>query len=238
MNGLAVAGPHSIQDLSRVPRLPGLYVWYARFHVQEADWSAAFAGGDDAAGRHLLKAIREQSLKYERQEMAIRAASNFSSVWNGTLREDPGAKWHTNGGDAGESDAFDDRLKAGLTTDPTRHHLIALLDVGFPLFHSPLYIGKASDQTLMDRLGRHASRYLKLWDRYQRDRQFLDRLTTPKNFAERAIKLGFCPDDLFCMTLAVDVGDTEGLDTDAATALIEAAEWLLNRWATPTLGRQ
>lgn len=238
MDGLSVSAPLNIQDVGSAPRLPGLYVWYAKFKVEEADWRSGFAGGNEAASKNLLKALREQSLKYSRQEMSIRAESNFSAVWNGTLSEDPTTKWGTSSEQSEGGDAFDERLQRRLKNDATREALVALLNLGFPLFFAPLYIGKAADQTLQQRLGQHAARYLNLWEKYLKDRQIAERMSVPKNFAERAIKLGFSPDDLFCITLAVDSGQANGLDPETTAALIDSAEWLLNRWAIPTLGRQ
>lgn len=237
MDGLQISGPHNIQDVGTAPQLPGLYAWYARFNVAEADWSAEFAGGDDAARRNLLKALREHAWKFGRQAMPVRAESNFSSVWNGTLREDPNAKWYGRGV-VSASEAFEERLQPSVTSDLSRAGLIGLLDAGLPLFCSPLYLGKAADQTLQQRLRQHSVRYLKLWERYVDDRELPERLTSPKDFAERAIKLGFCPDDLYCFTLSVDINAMGGIDPNTLSAIIDTVEWLLNRWATPVLGRQ
>ncbi len=237
MEALRISGPYNIQDVADAPELPGLYAWYARFSVAEADWNAEFAGGDDAARRNLLKALRDHAWKFGRRAMPVRAESNFSSVWNGTLREDPDAKWHGSGaGNAAE--AFDERLQPSVTSDLSRAALVKLLDAGVPLFCSPLYLGKTPDQTLQQRLRQHAGRYLKLWDRYADDPELPERLINPKDFAERAIKLGFCPDDLLCFTLSVDIDAMGGMDPHILPALIDTAEWLLNRWTTPVLGRQ
>ena len=237
MDALQVSGPYNIQDVADAPRLPGLYAWYARFTVAEADWSAEFAGGNDGAKHNLLKALREHAWKFGRQAMPVRAQSNFSSVWNGTLREDPDAKWRGSGAES-DGDAFNERLQGAVASDRSREALVRSLDIGLPVFCSPLYLGKAAEQTLQERLRQHASRYLRLWERCTTDRDLPERLTHPKDFAERAIKLGFCPDDLFCFTLSVNIDAMDDMDPDTVPALIDAAEWLLNRWTTPVLGRQ
>jgi hypothetical protein len=237
MDALKVSGPYNIQDVDDAPRLPGLYAWYARFSVAEADWSAEFAGGDEAARRNLLKALREHAWKFGRQIMPVRAESNFSSVWNGTLCEDPDAKWHAGTAD-NPTACFDERLQPSVDSDLSRQALVALLDAGLPLFCSPLYLGKAAEQTLQKRLRQHAARYLRLWKRYLDDRDLPERMNTPKDFAERAIKLGFSPDDLFCFTLSADIEMLDGMEQKTLSDLIDAAEWLLNRWTTPILGRQ
>lgn len=239
MDAFKIAGPFNIRDTVSAPDFPGLYIWYARFRVEEADWSSACAGSDELARLRLLRAVREHSLKFGRREMAVRAESNFSSTWNGTLHEDYSKRWKVNPSDCeDEPDGFSNRLEAALPSDGMRELFVSLLDCGFPLFCPPLYLGKAATQTLRTRLGQHSVHFLELWERYVADRQFIERLENPKDFAERAIKLGFSPDDLFCLTLAPTAKTTKELQVNEISALIDASEWLLNRWATPILGRQ
>ncbi|WP_041603766.1 hypothetical protein [Thioflavicoccus mobilis] len=238
MGALQVKGPFNISDVGAAPRLPGIYVWYARFAVEEADWNSRYAGSEEMAAVYLMKALKNQFLKYERQEMKVSAATNFSSEWKGTLQEDQLAKWRIGQETDGGADGFGDKLQTCLRDDHSRQALVTMIELAFPLFCAPLYVGKASEQTLRERLKQHKQIYLQLWERYLKDRQFPDRLREPKNFAERAIKLGFAAEDLYCYTLSFDVGADDGLSPSDGTALIEATEWLLNRWATPILGRQ
>lgn len=229
---------YNIRDVADAPRLPGLYVWYARFSVEEADWKSEYAGGEEKATDHLMKALKAQSLKYGRQEMKVAAATNFSSEWKGTLKEDQLSKWRIEAGADAAVDGFEDKLQTCLRDDRSRQALVTMIDRAFPLFCVPLYIGKASGQSLRERLKQHKQIYLRLWERYLKDRDYPDRIEEPKNFAERAIKLGFSPDDLYCFTLPFDADFRNELSSEDGTALIDATEWLLNRWATPILGRQ
>ena len=238
MRAFQRSGPFNIENVSQAPKLPGVYVWYARFAVGEADWHSEYAGGEDKAAEYLMKALKDQSLKFARQEMKIAAAANFSSEWHGTLREDPSARWGITPSDQINPDGFDDRLHECLRNDITRQGLVDLVDHAFPLFSAPLYVGKAAEQTLRDRLRQHRWNYLHLWERSVNDSQFPERLKAPKNFAERAIKLGFTPEDLYCFTLSFDATSVDELTAEDGIALIEATEWILNRWATPILGRQ
>jgi hypothetical protein len=238
MDVLRCQGPMNISDVGDAPRLPGLYVWYARFAVAEADWDSQYAGGEDQAAAYLLKALKTQSLKYGRQEMKVAAEANFSSEWKGTLQENQLLKWRIGAESDGAPDGFGAKFQTCLRDDRNRHALVTMIQQAFPLFCAPLYVGKASDQHLRDRLNQHKGTYLKLWERYLKDRQFPERLQEPKNFAERAIKLGFAPEDLYCWTLSFDAEAIDGLTPEDSTNLIEATEWLLNRWATPILGRQ
>jgi len=52
------------------------------------------------------------------------------------------------------------------------------------------------------------------------------------------MKLGFSPDDLYCFTLSIDTAAMDGLDPNSLPVLLDTADWLLNRWTTPVLGRQ
>jgi hypothetical protein len=238
MDAFKLGGPFNIHDTGSAPDLPGLYVWYARFRVEEADWHSAFADGNDTARDRLLRAIRGHSLKFGSQEIRVRAEAHFSSVWKGVLSEDQSARWRSHDYASAEQDGFAAKISPAIDHDGMRELLVSLLDTGFPLFCSPLYLGKASDQPLRSRLKQHSRHFLDLWDRYIKDRQFIERIENPKDFAERAIKLGFSPEDLYCMTLALDADAVSGLQVQDVAVLIESAEWLLNRWATPMLGRQ
>lgn len=238
MDAFQIGGPFNIHDTRSAPDLPGLYVWYARFRVEEADWNSAFADGNDSARDRFMRAIRGHSLKFGRQEMKVRADAQFSSVWKGALREDQSARWRSEEPASAEPDGFTAKISPAIDHDGMRRLLVSLLDTGFPLFCSPLYLGKASDQPLRSRLKQHSHHFLDLWERYIKDRQFIERLENPKDFSERAIKLGFSPEDLFCITLALDADAVAGLQEKDVAILIESAEWLLNRWATPILGRQ
>ena len=232
-----VRGPFNIQDLDSAPDLPGLYVWYARFRVGEADWDEVYAGGNERAAFHLMKALREHSLKFGRQELDVRVQSNFSCLWKGALREEQSAKWKTEEANE-EEDGFSERVGPALADNRRREFLVEFLESSFPYFSSPLYLGKASDQTLRERLRQHSNHFLELWEKYIQDQEFALRIQNPKDFAERAFKLGFAPEDLFCMTITVDPAIARDLKRSEISLLIESAEWLLNRWATPILGRR
>ena len=111
-----------------------------------------------------------------------------------------------------------------------------MVDAAFPTFLSPLYIGMTIDQTLQQRLLVHKNRFVRYWEQSQRDPTFVDRFENPKNFAERAVKVGLTPRDIHFFTLHIE-GDSELTNSDQDD-LIRSAEWLLNRWSSPLLGRQ
>lgn len=232
-----IKGPFNIQDLGDVSDLPGLYVWYARFSVGKADWNEHYAGGNELAASNLMKALRKHSLKFSRQQLEVSVKSNFSSLWKGAIEEQLSGKWKADEANE-EQDNFSGRIGPAVANNRIRELLVGLLEESFPYFMSPLYVGKASDQTLRTRLRQHQNHYLDLWEKYSKDPQFADRIKDPKDFSERAIKLGFAPDDLFCMTVAIDQSANKDLDQADISQLINSAEWILNRWTTPVLGRQ
>lgn len=224
-------GPINIQDVGlEAPDLPGLYVWYSKLVVGRADWHSEFAEGEEKARASFMKVLNSHSNKFAQQEMNVKATANFSIAWNGNLKEYSASRW---GGDSLKSPA----LAPTINSNSTRELLIEVLNKSFPFFYSPLYVGLTTDQTLRKRLKQHSDDFLGLWDVSQKDETLKDRVEN-KNFAERALSLGFGPEDLFCFTLGFERKDGSELDAAEINSLIEASEWLFNRWATPTLGRR
>ena len=117
MDAFKLGGPFNIHDTGSAPDLPGLYVWYARFRVEEADWNSAFADGNDAARDRLLRAIRGHSLKFGRQEIRVRAEAHFSSVWKGVLSEDQSARWRSQDYASAEPDGFAAKISPAIDHD-------------------------------------------------------------------------------------------------------------------------
>ncbi len=240
MPSFDISEPFNIQDVHRAPDIPGLYVWYARFSTGKADWHAGYAGGENDAQASFLRVLQNYSMKFGQQEMTVQALANFSTIWKGSLEEDAASRWRK--GLEVEASCSSCSEPTALSSVVTQNHmreaLIGIINNSFPIFHSPLYLGRAVDQTLKERLKQHKNAFLDLWERYSRDREIISRLDKPKDFAERAIKLGFGPEDLFCYTLTVSRSPENNLTADELNALIIVSEWILNRWATPILGRQ
>lgn len=237
MPSFNLSEPMNIQDVHKAPNLPGLYVWYARFHVGKADWHSDYAGGNKAAQTTFLRALQEHSMKFGQQEMSVSAIANFSTIWKGALEEDAVSRWR-NGFDEDAPNEQPSSLSLVLAQNNAREALVNMVSSCFPVFNSPLYLGLAVDQTLKVRLSQHRNTFIDLWERYSRDKDLISRIDKPKNFSERAIKLGFSPEDLFCYALCVDRLPEENLSAEELRAVIVSSEWILNRWATPILGRQ
>ena len=237
MSSFSIAGPINIEDVRKAPDSPGLYVWYARFRVGRADWHENFAGDTATAKSNLFNALGSHSLKFAKQGIAVKAVANFSTQWSGLLQDEATSRWK-DGFQTGQTRDSGQTLDGVCSENATRQALVHLLDGSFPIFNAPLYIGLAVEQSLKDRLTQHSTSFLRMWHRSAQTRGDADADGVPTNFAERAFRSGFCPDDLFCYAITLERDSDDQLSADQAQDVIIAAEWVLNRWAIPILGRQ
>jgi len=232
-----ISEPINIQDVHKAPDKPGLYVWYARLSMGKADWHVDYSGGENNAKASFLRVLQDHSMKFCQQEISVTAFANFSTEWKGLLEEKNSSRWRK-GLEVETSCGEPSALSCVASQNHTREALIELINSSFPIFHSPLYLGRAVDQTLKERLKQHKNAFLDLWERYLRDRETISRINKPNDFAGRAIKLGFRREDLFCYTLTLNKSHANKLTTEELNAVITFSEWILNRWTTPILGRQ
>lgn len=231
------AGPTNIEDAKKAPNSPGLYVWHAMFQVGRADWHEHFAGNSDKAKKNLYTALTTHSQKFIKQDLSVQATANFSTRWSGKLQEDSGNRWRDLDLDSQTCNIEDPLIKA-CSSNETREGLINLVKAGFPVWSSPLYIGVATDQSLRERLIQHSNGFMKLWIKTSKSVGALEHEIQPTNFAERAFLSGFHPEDLYFYTLEAVQDPDEILDKEKLKNIILSAEFLLNRWSTPILGRR
>jgi len=233
MPDIQKTGPFNIQEVNQAPDQPGLYIWYSKLDVGRADWHSMNAGSEEIAKTSFLKALNGHSNKFAKQEIDLTAKANFSTIWNGTLVEDATSRF---GGINIDGEVIHSALDSTLSSDESREALLSVLEIGFPFFYSPLYIGMTSKQTLKTRLTQHQDAYMKLFA--ATDNNLLIDGIDNKTFAERAVSFGFRPGDLFYFTLSFKAEKDSCLGLPEISSLIIASEWLLNRWSTPTLGRR
>lgn len=233
MSSFKQSGPINIQALNDAPKGPGLYVWYAKPSIGKADWDSDVVGGNDFAQSGFQNILNDFCRKCTGHPISVTASGNFSKKWLGSLNEEEEQYVIAKS----NSEKVHESYQTATATNETRECLSSIIDTLFPLFYSPLYIGIAVDQSLRSRLKAHQASYLRCWDNYRTDREFIDRLENPKNFAERAIKMRFTPGELFCFTIEASCHD-QRLTKDQEKILIFLSEWLLNRWSTPILGRR
>ncbi len=236
MTQFKISSAYHLDEAEQAPERPGIYVWYGRLSVGPGDWDERRNSSSDVAQNQLLKALRDHSVKHSQQPLRVDALASFTTRWLGDLEAVIPDKWNTNTEGAwipkGDSD-----VARSTSSNIGRQQLLNMLDSAFPLFCSPLYIGLAIDQTLRTRLKQHRFHLRKHWDNVSKDPDYPSRLTNPAKFADRAIKVGFSPADLFFFTLHVE-DDSETASGIRHEELLRSAEWLLNRWANPILGRQ
>lgn len=236
MSEFKISDPYHLDNTDEVPDLPGLYVWYGRLSVGAADWDESLTGSNSVAQIQLLKALRDHSVKYRQQPLQLDAVANFSTRWSGGLGPVLPETWDDELLGTWASDG-EHEIAVVTATNHGRGELLSLLSGAFPLFCSPLYIGLAIDQSLRSRLRQHRAQLRRHWENVSRDPDYPSRIVQPSNFADRAIKFGFSPADLFFCTLHIE--DSEGNSSDGHhDKLLRAAEWLLNRWSNPILGRK
>ena len=223
----------SIEEVDQAPERKGLYAWYACLNLGKAVYEDARAGGAEEARTQTMIALRKHTSKHRQQPLKVDALANFSISWRGTLNSYSDSPEPSPFEQAEDAPAFLGHTAAAANT---RINLLSALSVAFPIFLSPLYIGMTIEQTLRQRLERHKALFVRYWEQSQRDHEYADRITNPKDFAERAIKVGLVPRDLRFFTLHLEEGCE--LSNQEQNNLIRSAEWLLNRWASPLLGRK
>ncbi len=231
MLNITSEGPINIYDVGNAPNRPGVYVWYARPDIAKADWHAEFAGGAEKASHNLLNLIQTHSIKHGSQNIHIEATAHFSNRWCGILSEVTEARWGQQSLQTSTSQA---RLNKLCEHEMTRGALVEMVKACFPNFFGPLYIGRATNQTLRKRLRQHANAFRALWVNKADIEDSIDNT----NFAARAFSAGFSPGELYCYVIPVDAKSTGLEDEEQIHDLIETVEWLLNRWSLPTLGKQ
>lgn len=210
-----VAHQFSWSKLGDAPEKPGVYAWYTRLSLGEADL-AQFedavkkerdAGGNPSA---LVTAMLARHFFHPFQETAysVRLSGPLKPRYAGELQHEPTPS---------------ESLVSRLVDDPTRLRPLArVLGGAAPFFTAPLYIGMATN--LRSRLQQHKDRII----RFANSPGQIAGLETVSGFAEQVVKRNFNPTQMFVMCLAVeDVSSDEQVDL----------ENILNRINFPIFGR-
>ena len=226
---------YHLDKADEAPERPGLYAWYGRLSVGSADWDERETKSNDISQKQLLRALRAHSVKHRQQPLQLEATANFSTRWSGGLESAFPAGWIDVPEDF-STGAVDHSVVRATSSNQGREDFLALLTNSMPVFSSPLYIGLAIDQTLRSRLKQHRNKLRRHWDSVSRDPDYLARVNS-ENFSDRAIKMGFSPRDLYFYTIHIESDANEGAEV-SNKELLSSAEWLLNRWANPILGRR
>lgn len=206
--------PLRFDEVHRAPAKPGIYAWYHRLQLADADL------------KNLTQAVESA------EDPAVEAKQFVERFIFGPLAEAPynvkisGGLKPTYRGKVGHiPPGVSETLIQILTGSPEETQVLkgALLRA-VPFFASPIYIGMAG-KSLRNRLGQH--RYL--MDHYRdSSRDAPDGEDSDHSFAYEAVQLRhFLPSDLFVYTYPMDVTER----------VARAAEYILNRLNYPLCGR-
>lgn len=212
-----IVGTHRFTwpKLGEAPEVAGVYAWYVRLQLGEADLTA-FELAVEAAKREgkdpspLINQMLGKHFFHPFQETAytVRLSGALKPSYAGALAHEP---------------TTSENLVARLAQSPERMRPIArVLNAAAPYFTAPLYIGMASN--LRKRLGQHKERIIKLSNNPGQ----LATGEQQSGFAQQIVQRGFNPTQLFVECLVVDdIVNDEQVDL----------ENILNRINFPIFGR-
>ena len=69
--------------------MPGIYAWYADIKLGRLDWIETLEGDRDLGETRLKGALDAFSSYFGRQRLDVEAHAHFSTIWQGSLEEDP-----------------------------------------------------------------------------------------------------------------------------------------------------
>lgn len=237
---------YSLDTIDEAEASVGLYAWYAILPAGLQDWELGIdESGRDLGADRLREVLRRQTARHFAQSMRANVTGTFSQCWSGELRDHTMELLERALQSHGERSVVDDydavgatRVQDSLDSRDARQLLVQVLRHAAPFIAAPLYVGVA--ESLRTRLRRHVDQLRKYYRIASEDASARTRFRIDgKNFAMRAVGAGFVPDQLRVWTLCVD-GLIRSLDATPQDprGVTEAAEWLLNRWYRPYLGRR
>lgn len=213
---------------------PGLYAWYATLVFGAADWQQVLdPNGNDLGMASFGALLSDQTSRLVPPTIRIGAVGHLWARWSGPLTEGGSNEIKKAIGQTHNSPAAGpSALRTVMQREDLRQATADVLATCAPRVSAPIYIGVATN--LRTRLKQHVT-------------ALRDGITaiannggTPpaelrKSFGGRAASAGFTEDMLSVATFPIAPGQ---LTVDDRRTIAEAAEFLLNRWARPILGRQ
>lgn len=260
-----MAPPHPLQDvlghierfdsrtIAKAPSCVGLYAWYGRLDAGLKDWELELVNGIDAGVYRFTKLLQQHTSRYQAPPLKTKAKGSFAITYEGSLEErslnflqtilnrEERFSFEFDENDSNETTRNKTKAKHLHDTvdrHKTRGWLVDVLRITTPILSSPVYIGVS--ENLNNRLGTHLKELRDLSEATKHNptnRESL--LNAPKSsFASRAIGMGFSTESLEVWTLNLETALGVSNDPASLRTMAEAAEWLLNRWHRPTLGRR
>lgn len=205
-------------EIDQAPEAPGIYAWYARLAISQADVEVvvkriteAKQRGDAHARIEVEKALdRFIFSPYRETPYQVSIRGQLKPRYSGEVIHEPSKS---------------ESLIGRLAENPERFRVVCeVLKTAAPWFTAPLYIGMATN--LRNRLRQHRNKIVELRD-LQGQVTFDD--ATDAGFANQVVARNFDPTNLFVHITEVKVG----VDTSEQNDL----ENILNRINYPIFGR-
>lgn len=229
-------------EVSSAPECAGLYAWYAQPSLGKADLKDFFdADGiiNNLGQERTKQALSKHTSKFDPLPKPLKSYSPFGGIWKGSLINtgQSNIKKIILSQKSYDEKSIEHKIIKSTKNQKNREKLLEILENAHPLIASPIYIGMSNN--LRRRLTQHTATFISTKEKIKNLDNYLeilkkniDRKTS--TFAERAIAAEFSSDDLFAVILPIDE-EERGEDHDE---IIESAEWILNRWYKPILGRR
>lgn len=226
---------YQTDEVSDIPLEPGLYAWYAVPVAGPLDWQPDFdAEGRDRGGQNFGTFLAKHTLRLRTPTLDIQAKGHLWSSWSGSLTEagTTALARHLDKLADQATPAAGASLRWALQNGPARERLAAVLVDASPRLSAPIYIGVAKN--LRQRLGQHVESLLEAHARLDAGDVLTPRLRG--KFGGRAAEAGLSLDDLKIAVLPVPT--FAGLSDRDLRRIVEAAEFVLNRWHHPLFGER
>lgn len=238
MTELSATYHYQFLEVSRAPDSPGLYAWYGSLALFPADYKDDIVGGVNFGISRLRESLARHTARFDPRPRRLSGRSEFGARWRGQLQDSGRAAIRSKiiRPDA-SSAGIDSSIRTATSDETLRKELVSLLQGAQPTLAAPLYIGVTN--SLRRRLREHVDLYNELKDAILRDP---DRLADLKrsienertDFAHRLVAAEFEPENLSVFAWPY----TTSLSSAKTDSILRSAEWLLNRWHRPLLGRE
>jgi hypothetical protein len=225
---------YETDELENIPSTPGLYAWYAVPVAGPPDWQIDLdAQGRDQGGLNFGSFLANHTRRLRSPTLDVDAKGHLWSAWRGSLTETGTQAL------AGHLERLAEQgsgpgahLRWALQHAPARELLASVLVEASPRLSAPIYIGVA--RNLRERLGQHVEALVRAAELLGDGTALTTELRG--KFGGRAVEAGLSMDEL--RIAALPMPEFEGLAEAELRRIVEAAEFVLNRWHHPLFGER
>lgn len=228
---------YELSQIDAAPADPGIYAWYGELSIGPRDWREDIKADIDEGEKNFRSLISRHTTRYCSVPLDVEAKSNFECKWQGVLTDNGGTNLtKILNAESIETKDFENKVRKCIRNVTMRELLSKILTSTTPFFSAPIYIGKAKN--LNNRLNTHKSHFLSLSQQLLENPSIMDNLPLDDQFASRAVKLGFKESNLKVYAINLLPFIEAGISIEEVVELAETAEFFLNRWHKPILGRR